>query len=219
MKKFDVRRLAVLAMFCALSFVMVLLGRVIPDVAGFLSYDPKDAMIAIAGCIFGPLSSVIISVVVSLIELISISGTGIYGFIMNVFSTCAFAVPVALIYKKDRSFKGALIGLIVGVFSMTACMLLWNYIITPYYMNVPRSVVTGMLLSTFLPFNFIKGGINLALTLVLYKPIVTTLRKAHLLPSGEEETKKKGTQFSILLLAAFLLVTFVLLFLIFAKVL
>ena len=219
MKKIDVRRIAVLGMFCAISFVMVLVGRLVPNVAGFLSYDPKDAIIAIAGCIFGPISAVIISVVVSLIEMLSLSGTGIYGFIMNVFSTCAFVVPVAVIYKKNRSFKGALIGLIVGVFSITSCMLLWNYIITPYYMKVPRNVVSGMLLSTFLPFNFVKGGINMALTLILYKPIVSALRKARLLNVGNEKETKKKDQLGIVLLSLFLLVTFVLLFLIFSKVL
>ena len=218
MKKIDVRGVAVLGMFCAISFVMVLLGRLIPNVAGFLSYDAKDATIAIAGCIFGPISAIIISVIVSLIEMLSISGTGIYGFIMNVFSTCSFVLPVAVIYKKSRSYKGALMGLIVGVISMTACMLFWNYVITPYYMKVPRDVVSGMLLSTFLPFNFVKGGINMALTLVLYKPIVTTLRKAHLLSQGEEAPKKKSGQLGIVLLSIFLLLTFVLLFLLFAKV-
>lgn len=218
MKRLDIRRVAVLAMFCALSFIMVLLGQLIPNVAGFLSYDPKDALIAIAGCIFGPFSTLIVSVIVSLIELISISGTGIYGFIMNVFSTCSFALPVALIYKKNRSFKGALFGLLTGVVSMTACMLLWNYIITPYYMKVPRDVVSGMLFSTFLPFNLVKGGLNMGLTLFLYKPTVTALRKARLLPSTQGE-KKRGIQLGIYLLALFILATFVALFLIFADVL
>ena len=67
--------------------------------------------------------------------------TGIYGFLMNVIATCAFAVPATLIYKKKKTKTGALVGLCVGVVSMVVCMLLWNYILTPLYMKVDRSIV------------------------------------------------------------------------------
>lgn len=218
MKNMNIRKISSIAMLCAVSFVMVLVGQLIPNVAGFLSYDPKDALIVIAGFIFGPLTSVVISVAVSFIEMITISATGIYGFLMNVFSTCAFAVPAALIYKKMHTMKGAVVGLITGVLSMTACMVLWNYIITPFYMKVDRSVVAGMLLSVFLPFNLVKGGINMGLTMLLYKPVITALRKAHLIPEGLGRGSKASTQVGFTLAAVFVLATFVLLFLIFAKV-
>ena len=68
-------------MLCALSFAAVLVSKIIPDVAGFLSYDPKDAIVAVAGFIYGPLTSVVISVLVSFIEMITISGTGPIGFL------------------------------------------------------------------------------------------------------------------------------------------
>ena len=208
-----------LAMLSAISFVMVLVGRLIPDVAGFLSYDPKDAVIVIAGFIYGPMTSVIISVIVSLIEMISISGTGIYGMIMNIFSTCAFAVPAALIYKKMRTMKGAVLGLVTSVVFMTGCMVLWNYIITPYYMRVERSVVAGMLLSVFLPFNLVKGGINMGLTMLLYKPLTTALRRARLIPESSGGSSKKSLQIGFTVAALFVLATFVVLFLLFTKVL
>ena len=207
------------AMLSAISFVMVLVGRIIPDVAGFLSYDPKDAIVVISGFIFGPMTSVVISVIVSLIEMISISGTGIYGMIMNIFSTCSFAVPAALIYKKMHTMKGAILGLATGVVFMTGCMVLWNYIITPYYMRVDRNVVVGMLATTFLPFNLVKGGINMGLTMLLYKPIITTLRKMHLIPEGNASSGKKSTQIAFTVSALFILITFVILFLLFSKVL
>ena len=213
------QQIVVTAMLCAISFVAVLIGRLIPNVAGFLSYDPKDAIIVIAGFIYGPLTSVVISVVVSLIEMFTISTTGVYGLIMNVFSTCAFAVPAALIYKKMHSMKGAVIGLAVGAISMTVCMLLWNYIITPFYMGVDRSVVAGMLVPTFLPFNLIKSGINLGITLVLYKPLVNALRKAHLIPQTEGKASKRSVQIGFTLASIFVLATFVLLFLVFSGVL
>lgn len=213
-----IKQVVITAMLCALSFVAVLLGKFIPNVVGFLSYDPKDAIVVIAGFIYGPLTSVIITVIVSFIEMISISSTGIIGFIMNVISTCAFAVPAALIYKKLRSMKGAVIGLSVGALSMTVCMILWNYLITPLYMQVDRATVASMLIPTFLPFNLIKSGINLGLTLVLYKPLVTALRKAGLIPEGDREPNGKSFRIGFTLISVFVLAVFILLFLIFAKI-
>ena len=91
-EKMSTRYMAAVAMFSAVSFVAVLVSKVIPNVAGFLSYEPKDAVIVIAGLLYGPLTSVLISLIVSFIEMITISSTGPYGFLMNVVSTCAFAV-------------------------------------------------------------------------------------------------------------------------------
>ena len=71
-QKMSVRYLACMAMFTALSFVAVLIAKWIPAVSGFLSYEPKDTLIVIAGFIFGPLSSLILSVLVSFIEMYSL---------------------------------------------------------------------------------------------------------------------------------------------------
>ena len=68
-------------------------------------------------------------------------------------------------------------------------MLLWNYLITPIYMGVDREIVVSMLLPGFLPFNLLKGGLNSALTLLLYKPISAALRKARLMPAAKEGSK------------------------------
>ena len=217
-QKMSTRYMAVVAMFTAVAFVAVLLAKVIPNVAGFLSYEPKDAVIVIASFIFGPMTGVIISLLVSFIEMISISTTGIYGFLMNVVSTCAFVVPAAWLYKKDHSQKGAVLGLGLGVVLMAIVMVVWNYIIPPFYMGVPREVVAGMLASVFLPFNLIKGGINAALTLLLYKPIVGALRKAGLVePTHSSHKGKFSLGFTLFSVAV--LVTFVLLFLVMIGVL
>ncbi len=222
MSKQQIKKITITAMLCALSFAAVLVSKIIPDVAGFLSYDPKDAIVAVAGFIYGPLTSVVISVLVSFIEMITISGTGPIGFFMNVISTCAFTVPAALIYKKMRVMKGAVLGLTVGAITMTASMLLWNYLITPLYMSVERSQVAAMLIPTFLPFNLIKSGLNLALTLVLYKPMVTALRKTGLVPESsavsENGGERHGFRAGIMLISILLLALFVILFLIFTGV-
>ena len=217
-QRISTRNMAVIAMFSAVSFVAVLISRIIPDVAGFLSYDPKDAVIVIAGFIMGPMASVAISVIVSFIEMISISSTGPYGFLMNVVSTCAFAVPAAWFYKKNRSQKGAVIGLVFSVVVLVICMAIWNYVVTPYYMGVERQMVADMMFTVFVPFNLAKGGINAGLALMLYRPIVSSLRKAGLVEqssSGHKKTFSAG----FTLFAAAVIITFVLLLLVLLGVL
>lgn len=216
--KMSVRYMTTVAMFCALSYVAVLIGKIVPNIAGFLSYDPKDALVVIAGFILGPVASVIISVIVSFIEMITISTTGPYGLLMNIISTCAFAVPSAWLYKRLHSHSGAVKGLAVGVLFMTLCMMLWNYIVTPYYLGVKRAEVASMLVPVFLPFNLVKGGINAGLTLLIYKPIVNTLRKAKLVAPSKSEGSGKSFNAGFTAFAAAVTITFVLFFLVLADV-
>ena len=78
--KFDTKRLVGMAMFAALAYAVTFVFR-IPVM--FLTFDAKDAIIIISSLIYGPLAGVFISLTVALLELITISGTGVYGFIMN----------------------------------------------------------------------------------------------------------------------------------------
>ena len=185
MKNSRTKNMTTMAMLAALAFLVMLVGR-IPMVAAapFLKYDPKDVIIIIGGFIFGPFAAFMISLVVSIIEMFTVSETGIIGAIMNLLSTCSFACLASVIYKKKHSIKGAVIGLVSGIALMVVVMLAWNYLLTPIYMGYPREAVAAMLLPVFLPFNLIKGGLNAGITLLIYKPVVMTLRKAGLAPKS-----------------------------------
>lgn len=185
-KKFDVKRLVLLAVFTALSYTAVCLIR-IPAVA-FLKYEPKDVIIVMGGLILGPLASLIISAVTALIEMFTISETGIIGCVMNLLSSACYACTASLVYRHRRTLAGAVGGLALGSVAMVTVMLLWNWLITPLYMGVDREAVVGMLVPVFLPFNAVKALLNSALVLCLYKPLITALRKARLVsaPSAAE---------------------------------
>lgn len=209
-KTISTKKLTTLAMLCAISYALVCVCRIPLGFADFLKYEPKDVIIAIGGFTLGPLAALVTSLVVSLLEMVTISSTGPIGMLMNVLSTCSFTCTAAIIYKRKHTTNGALLGLSVGVVFMTLVMLLWNYLITPIYEGVPRPVIAGMLLPVFLPFNLIKGGLNMAITLLVYKPIVAALRKVRLLEAGSGS--KNGTQakigvffFAMLLLATCIL--------------
>ena len=203
-----VKKMVTLAMLAAIAYLMVNLVRI--PVVLFLKYEPKDVIITIGGFLFGPMASFIISLVVSLLEMVTISDTGIIGCIMNLISTCSFACVAAAIYKKEHTLKGAIWGLVLGSVLMVGTMLLWNWLITPLYMGVDRATVEGMLIPAFLPFNLLKAGLNSALTIGLYKPLSTALRKI-----GLVETHAKSSKVGVYLLSGALLITCILLLLVF----
>lgn len=173
------KKLTTIGMLCALAYAATLIGRV--PLVLFLKYDLKDIIIAISGLIFGPLTSFSVALIVSLVEMFTISENGILGFFMNVISSCSFACTSAFIHSKKRKISGAIVGLFCGWVCMVLVMLLWNYLITPIYMGYPREAVVELLIPAFLPFNLMKGGLNAAITMILYKPIVTALRRSHLI--------------------------------------
>ena len=79
-----------------------------------------------------------------------------------------------------------------------------------------EEIVVPMLIPVFLPFNLVKGGLNMALILLLYKPVVTALRKARLVPESHAPVEGKGKLsagfllFSLALLATFVVLALVL---------
>ena len=169
-------------MFCALALAMVSFVRI--PIVLFLKYDPKDVIIALSGFIISPMTAAIVAIISSVIEMLTVSDTGVIGCIMNIISSCSFACTAAFVYKRKRSLFGAGLGLILGCIVMTIVMLLWNYCMTPIYMGYPRQAVVELMLPAFLPFNLIKSCLNAAFVLLIYKPIVNALRKTHLLPQG-----------------------------------
>lgn len=203
-----------MAMLTAITYIVMLMSKMMPSVYGFLDFDFKDVVICISGFTFGPMSAAIISIVVALIEMISISTTGPWGFLMNALATCSFCCTASFVYKKMHTKKGAVLGLSLGVVCLVAVMLLWNYLITPIYQGMPREAIVELLLPVFLPFNLAKGGMNMAATLLLYAPVVTALRKAGVVPPSQNSQGKKMNAgfvlFSFALLATFVVFALVL---------
>ena len=172
-----------IAIFSALAVVVALVCNVIPPVAGFLSLDVKDAVITVAALIYGPVSAVAISFIAALIELITFSTTGGYGFIMNFVSSTFFSLTVSIIYSKRRTLNTAIIACFAGVAVTTGAMLLMNIFVTPLYLSYigvqgdVNGQVMGMLPTILLPFNFAKTLLNSATVLLIYKPVAIALAR------------------------------------------
>ena len=182
-----IKQLAIIAMFCALSFASML---VIKIPVQFLDLDVKDSIIILCGLIFGPIPAVLVSFIVPLLQFLTISGTGHYGLIMNILSSLSFSLVASLVYRYKKTFYGAIVGLVSGVVSMTAVMMLANLFITPHYMNVPREVVASMIPTLLLPFNLVKAILNAAIVLLLYKPLSNVLKKTGMIESTQSSVTK-----------------------------
>lgn len=214
------KALLCMAMLTALAVAADIFLR-IPGIGGFLTYEPKDVILTIGAFIFGPVAGLIMSLIVCLIEMITVSTTGLIGLLMNFLASGVFVGISAIIYRRKMTISRAIVGLIAGSVSMTVIMLLWNYIMTPIFMGVPREAVLEMFLPLLVPFNLLKAALNSALILFLYKGVVTALRKSRLIPERESNDgeKKRSNTILIVSISAVLVVTLVLVMLIFAGIL
>ena len=199
--KFDTKKLVGTAIFAATAYVVALVCNVIPPIAGFLSLDVKDAIIALAAFIYGPISGVLIAFIAAALELFTFSTTAWYGFIMNFASSAVFALTASLIYKFKRTLNGALVGFFSAVVATTGVMLILNTFVTPlyltYFVGMPAdkagATVIELLPSVLLPFNFAKSLLNAASAMLLYKPVTTALARAGLVDGKRGFTFNKSS--------------------------
>lgn len=211
MNNTKIKKMTTIAMLAAFAYVSTLLIRI--PVVLFLKYDPKDIIITLGGLIYGPATSLIVAIIVALAEMITISDTGVIGMIMNILSSCAFACTASLIYRHKKTIGNAICGLICGCIVTTAVMILWNYLITPVYMNVDREIVAQLLVPYILPYNLLKTSLNAVIVFLLYKPVVKTLRYIGFANQSEEKNHKNNSFYAvagIILLATIILLMLVL---------
>ncbi|MGN0703175.1 MAG: ECF transporter S component [Lentihominibacter sp.] len=165
-------RLAKMGMLVAISVVLVYFIHfpIFPAVA-FLEYDPADIPILMGTFAFGPLAGVLLTAVTSVIQGLTVSAqSGLYGIIMHIIATSVLVLVAGLIYKKNKTRKGAVLALICGAVAMAIVMICANMVITPLFMGVPRTVVWD-LMPFIAGFNLVKAGINGLVTFLLYKRI------------------------------------------------
>ncbi len=197
----EIKKISVTAILCAVAYLCMFLFKF---KVSFLTFDFKDAILSVISFLYGPLYGITSALVVALVEFVSVSDTGVYGLIMNFLSSAAFAGVCGLFYKYRRTLSGAVLGAVTAVLAMTAIMLIANILITPFYMGVERAVVIKMIPSLLLPFNMIKGVINAAITMIIYKPIAGIFKKTGLTLTSPAKTNKK--KFVLLVLFAGLII-------------
>ena len=190
--KEKIKKMTALAVFAALAYVIHFIH--IP--VAFLNLDFKDVIMAIGGMYFGPVSGLVLAVLVPLLEYPT-SSTAEYGLIMNILSSVSFVVVASLIYRFKKTLSGAIIGLVSAALAMTSVMMVANLFITPFYMGVSRSEVAALIPTLLLPFNAIKAILNASLTLCLYKPLTRVLKATGFGRRTEAEVTTDVTPFPV----------------------
>lgn len=186
-----IKKIVATAMFCALAYACMYFIK-IP--VGFLTLDVKDSLIILCSLLFGPLYGLSVAVIVPFLELITISGTGVYGFIMNALSSVTLSLTAGLIYRYKKTMMGAIVGLCSGVCAVTSVMLLANLFITPYYIGGSVADVAAMIPKVLFPFNLVKAILNAAIVLLLYKPLSKALKRIGFLSNHSSAQKESGNR-------------------------
>ncbi|HIR77576.1 MAG TPA: ECF transporter S component [Candidatus Egerieenecus merdigallinarum] len=184
-KTLSVQYLTRIAVLTALSSILFMIS--IPIVA-FYSLDLSNLPVLLGAFSMGPVAGLIILGLKSLIGCLT-SSTMYVGELADFIMGAAFVLPAALIYQRNKSRKGALIGMITGTVALILAGCLTNaYLLIPFYMKafgMPMEAIIGMcaqalpfvdtelkvILFVTAPFNLLKGVVLCILTYMIYKPL------------------------------------------------
>ena len=171
--RWSTKRFAMYALFVALSMAVSFVEFPIVPGVEWLKYDPSGIVSLVAGFAYGPAAAVIVSVLGFLPHLF----TNPWGTLMAVLVALALSVPAALIYRRNKTRKGAVIGIIVGAIAALAVAIVGNVIVTPFYAHMTTAQVVALIVPALLPFNALKFTIHGVVTFLIYKPISNLLNR------------------------------------------
>ena len=185
------RKLIGTAMLAAVSVVLMFLSFPVPLMPSFIKMDLAELPALIGAFAYGPLAGAAVCLVKNLISLMKSSSGGV-GTLCNFLLGVCFVVPAGLIYKYNRTRRGALIGALAGAAIMAVLSIFVNYyVVYPIYTAfMPMEAIIGMyqainpkvenlwqaLIWFNTPFTFIKGLCSVVMTFIIYKPLSPILK-------------------------------------------
>ena len=179
--RYRLLRLVMVAVLSALAVALVYMIHlpIIPSLP-FLEYDPADIPIFIVTILFGWQWGMLMTVVVSIVQGLTVSAqSGVIGIIMHIFATGSFVLVSGIVdrmlcgaYRRgsvgfERRTLPLVISFVFGLVAMLAAMMAWNYIFTPIFLGTDREAIIPAL-PLILLFNFIKGGLNASVAIAVF---------------------------------------------------
>lgn len=191
-----VKILTKIAALSAVAGVLMLIEMPLWFAPNFYKLDLSEIPVLIGAFAMGPIAGMIIEFIKILLNFV-LNGTitGGVGEIANFLIGCALIMPAGFIYKYNKSSKTAIIGMAVGILTLTIIGAILNYyLLLPVYakvfgMPIQAFVEMGSALNplivdlkTFIlyavvPFNILKGVVISAITLLIYKRISPILHR------------------------------------------
>jgi riboflavin transporter FmnP len=194
----NTKKIAVCGVFGAIAtilYVMPFFKFPLPFIfPSFLEFNFSDIPTLIAGFAYGPIVAFFVHLIKILIKL-PMSTTACVGELADFIIGLLFVMPAVIYYtKKDKSKKGALIGLLLSlVIATTASCFVNRYITIPFFTKAfgmeavlsmaqaSNSNITdinwSLVILGVLPFNFVKNIVVCVLSFALYKRISNVIRK------------------------------------------
>ena len=167
--RWSTKQLVTMALMCAIAILLSFIEFPIFPAASFLKLDISFVPSAVMGFAYGSGPGVLVGVACAVAHG-AITGNWV-GCLMNIIACCAFVIPASIIYKRNRTFKGAMIGLVVSIVCLVVAAIVANLAIDPTFYGIPFDVVAGLIVPAILPFNIIKGVVISVLTAIVYKSI------------------------------------------------
>ncbi|UHR03379.1 ECF transporter S component [Peptoniphilus sp. GNH] len=181
-----------IAMLAGIGFLLMFIKMPLAFIAPpFMELDLAEVPTLIGTFAMGPVAGILIALVKNLIHL-GVTHTMAVGELSNFIVSSAFALVAGIIYKRNKTYKGAVISLFAGIISMTLIACLSNYfVVFPLYgkfMGLDKIIAMGtqvtakvsdlktMMIYCVLPFNVIKGLAVSAVTILLYKKVSPILK-------------------------------------------
>jgi len=132
-KMFSAKRLALMAIFTALSFVVSLFEFPIFPAADFLKLDFGNVFIMLIGFLLGPVEGIIVCVLKELLCILKSSSGGV-GQLANILMTVSFIVVPAVTYKFHKGLKAVIPSLLIGCVLASGMALIANrFILFPAF--------------------------------------------------------------------------------------
>ena len=192
----SIKNIAKIAILAALSAVVMMFRFPLPFAPTFLDFDLAEVPSLIGAFAMGPLAGLIIVVLKIVIKLLmNPSTTMMVGELSNIVVNGTLVVVAGAYYKRNRTFKGAIIAMVLSVVAMTTVATLSNYFVMfPFYsklfgLEIDTIVNMGakvnplvnnyatLMLFSIVPFNLVKGIITSVITTVLYPRISPLLKR------------------------------------------
>lgn len=201
MTKTKTRDIAVIGMMSALAFIVFFIEIPAPLMPSFIKLDLSNVVSLIAAFALGPVECVIVCLIKNLLHLAfkGYASTMGVGNLFDFVTSAAFCFTAGLIYKRNKTKKGAVTATLIGALVFTAVSLPLNYfVVYPFYFKLfakfgGEAGVLGMyqailpsvkntlsaLIIFNVPFTFIKGILCAAVTAIVYKPLSPIIKGTH----------------------------------------
>ncbi|TPE22122.1 ECF transporter S component [Clostridium perfringens] len=179
-KTLNTNRFIKLSLLSAIAVILMYIDFPVIPIFPWLKIDLSDVPALMGAFAFGPLAGVIIELMKNLLILIvKGTSTGFVGELANFLVGVALVWPAALVYKKNKTKKTAILGMVLGVLCIEVVGISANvYLLLPAYgMAMSKAELMQYVTVGLIPFNGIKSILVCGITYALYKKVSVSIFK------------------------------------------